>query len=340
MGDVRRFDDWVLRQGRLIAPATGGLVAIVFWLGYPTVSVVIHGLGAWITWRFWRLSEASESLVPMNAATLSLAFPVIGPALAWAVLTRQQNAQGAVTDLYRNYIALRYEQPLWARPIRDQAQMAQREAAVRPMVDQLRFGDLAAKLRAAEALASLPEFSGLSILRGALAHPSEDTRLMASLTLIRVEQRLTERLEHAQRAAARAPQDPDATERLAQGLHDLIQSGTASEQVSEPLWRQIEQLLRNLHAQAGALSADGWLLAARARARLNGLPDALTVLETACECYPEEPSLWAQRCAWLYDARAFARLRDLAPRWEALVTPGSPEAEVAHFWVGHKGRGN
>ena len=179
--------------GLLVGLAAWGGVAF-WWLA------IAHLVVTALTWLAFRKLRGGGRLVAWRAGAIAGTLPVLGPLAAW--LAHPANArQGDLADEYRQFIAYDVaERSLLVVDDHDEA--IRRELSVTPLVEVLYHGDLAAKQDAAAKLAETQGASGVAVLREALGAPHDETRLFASLALLRAEEAHSAALAEARKGPA------------------------------------------------------------------------------------------------------------------------------------------
>jgi hypothetical protein len=120
---------------------------------------------------------------------LALIFPGLGIWLLWR-LKKQSQFKGLGQA---PAIELPEQAPA---PMLNVYEESRREASVRPFVQVLYEGDLPAKQAAAQAILKYQGAKGVKILKKALEAPHDETRLFASLALLKQEESLANALQH------------------------------------------------------------------------------------------------------------------------------------------------
>jgi hypothetical protein len=329
------------RRWRLAALAigcSGPVVGALAWFGAPWAIVgAAHALAAAAAWRLWRRSGPGGADLALVAATVTGCFPVVGSLGAWWVYGRPVKAQGGVVEAYRAYIGRNWEVAGDVAPLADKEQALGREVAVLPLGDQLGGADLAGKQRAAAALQRMEGAVGVKILRQALTHPADDTRLMASLALLKKEEALVAELKAAR---ARAESHPGGPERLALATvaRRYAESGLSAAGAAEALWRECAREARaasKLLDGAEARRASEHLMAAHLA--LDEPEHALEEADSAVGRWPEDVAVHVARLEALFSLGRTGELAAPAARLAELAEPGSDAHALAAFWGAHAG---
>ncbi len=310
---------------------SGPLVGWLAWHGDQVAAFILHALAAVVAWAYWRRPDAPEDLMALQAATLAAAFPVVGTPIALIIFGRVTAPRDDLHAAYKAYIAFEHNSPRWSRPMQDAQAELLREVSVRPLADQLRHGDLASKQAAAEALRRMEGDEGVRVLRQALRHPAEDTRLLASLALVKLEEQLADRLGRARQAAADRPDDAAAQRGLIAAVQRYAASGLPAGKAAEPLWREAEgAALRARACDPGQAGDD--IAIARARQALGDPEAALAAAERAVGVAPDQPDPGLLLCELLYALGRTTELRRAAAALRQVALPGSDAFEIAAFW--------
>ena len=216
---------WTGRWLAFAVAASGPLLALCFYWGISIwLLALAHSLAAWVAWRLWRNPLPGGRELGLQAFSLTFCFPVVGCVCAWVIFGRQGQIHSDVVDAYRNYIKYDHQQPLVLRTVDPRARLL-REVGVMPLRDQLLQGDISLKQSAAEALAALPGHEGVNVLRQALTAELDDTRLLASISLLRKEEQLFAALTAARQACLQPGASTIAWCELADVTRRYVESG-------------------------------------------------------------------------------------------------------------------
>lgn len=311
---------------------SGPLVGFLAWRGDLVFAFMLHTVAAIVAWAYWRRPDEPEDLMALQAATLAAAFPIVGAPIALLVFGRETTPKDDLLDAYKAYIAFEHDRPRWARPLQDPQAELLREVSVRPLADQLRHGDLASKQAAAQALRRLDGDEGVRVLRQALRHPADDTRLLASLALVKLEEQLSDRLARAREGANGRPDEAGAQRDLVAAVERYTASGLPAGKAAEPLWREAEAAAQRARALEPGKAGDE-LTIARARQALGDPQGALAAAERAVAADPAHPGPGLLRCELLYALGRTEELRQAAAALKAVAMPGSDAHEIASFWA-------
>jgi hypothetical protein len=331
-----------------------GLMAFWNWpLAFPIAVHILGTLGARFLWRNTD-SPAEEQhpdevlledqpgerpareakMLALQAWTLVLCFPVIGSAAAWMIFGRAGKVSTALLDSYQDYIAFERTAPRHRAKVADRDAALSRELAVLPLRDQLDSGDLAAKQGAA---ARLLEFAdGERVLREALLHPADETRLFASLALVRRQEAMFARLRAAREAVREEPNLAQPHLELAAAAAAYAEGGAGNPRLAAAFWQESEREARvalTLELDP-AESAAAWLMVGRARSALGDLDTALEAVENALALSPRDVEAALSRCELLFRLERHAELPRAAAVLSAVAEKGSEAADAAAFWIG------
>lgn len=343
-GSSRR---WPRALVALLIGLSGPVVGLLAYRGLLIGAFCLHAVAAIAAWAYWRrparteaetaalgLDEApSDDLLALQAATLAAAFPVIGAPIALAVFGREGIPRDELRTAYARFIAFEHETPRWNRRVRDSQAELLREVSVRPLADQLRHGDLASKQAAAYALRRMDGDEGVTVLRQALRHHADDTRLLASLALVKLEEEFTVTLTAAREAAAADRTDAGAARVLVAVATRYARSGLPAGRGAEPLWREIEAMAARACALDQSEAADDELSIAAARQALGDPEGALAAAERASSWSAAAVAPLLLRCEMLYKLGRAAALRELAVTLRHAAVPGTDAHEIASFWA-------
>lgn len=300
--------------------ATGGSL----WLAFA-----LHAAAAAGAHAFWR---REGKLLALLAFTLLLAFPAVGSLIVWVVLGRGGRHQVELAADYRRYVGIDdYEAP-GIRPLADPEAALRQEVAVLPLGDQLGLAAIAGKQAAASTLARMEGEAGVKILRQALTHPADDTRLLASLALLRKEEGLVASLTNARQAAKADPGDPAARLALASAARRYAESGLPAQKVARGLWAEVR---REAEAAGPVLAA--WLHLAAAAAALGEHAAALAAAEAALASDPACVEAGFRRLEALFMLGRREALPEAAGSLLAFAPPGTDAHEAARYWSAHAG---
>ncbi|HEY9724776.1 MAG TPA: hypothetical protein V6D47_22425 [Oscillatoriaceae cyanobacterium] len=305
---------------------SGPLLGGLFWVGCPLwLLVPLHMLSGYGAWRLWRRPGPGGRELGLQACSLTLCVPVVGSACAWLVFGRVGRRETSVLDAYRRYIAFAHRESPVLRPIDPRARLL-REVGVMPLRDQLTQGELAAKQSAATALAELEGDGGVRVLRQALTHSADDTRLLASLALLRKEETLVSALNLAREATKAKDAPARAWLGLARVARRYAESGLPAPRAAESFWQECETAARR--ALMGPEALEGWLHMAASYAGRRQSSAALEAAEAALALDPECTEAAVCRCEALF---ALGRLDALRDATRPLARAGGLQ-EVASYW--------
>lgn len=319
------------RAASAVAIALSGPVvaAIVALGGSLWLAAAVHGAAAWGAWAFWR---REGELLALLAFTLLTAFPAVGSLIVWFVLGRGGRRQEMLASDYRRYVGIDdYEAP-GVRPLADPQAALRRETAVLPLGDQLGMAAIAGKQAAASALARMEGQGGVKVLRAALTHPADDTRLLASLALLRKEEGLVSALTAARQAAKASPADQALRLALAGAARRYAESGLPAAKVASGLWAEVRR-----EAAAAGEGLESSLHLAAAHQALGEPEAALAAAEAALALDPGCVEAGFRRLELLF---TLGRAQAMGPAARALIAiaqPGSDAHEAARYWMAHAG---
>jgi len=258
----------------------------------------------------------------------------VGSVAAWAIFGRGGSPSAKLLEDYKKYIAYERDRPKYLSPIGDKEAHLGLELAVLPLRDQLEGGDLAAKQGAA---ARLLEFEGGDrILREALSHPGDETRLFASLALVRRQEGMMARMRAARAAIDEDPHDAAACLELAQAALSHALNGGAGERVADTFWGEASNAAHaalELDAPP-ALHAEARMVLCEERMRLDDLRTALSHVEAAVRLQPRHVEAGLKRCELLFRLGRLTELRAAAKALAAIAPVGTDAADSAAFWTG------
>jgi hypothetical protein len=282
----------------------------------------------------WRAPGKEGKVLAVLARTLVVCFPVVGSLAAWLIFGRGGDPNTKVLEDYQTYIAYERDRPKYLAPIGDRDAHLGLELAVLPLRDQLEAGDLAAKQGAA---AKLLEFDGGDrMLREALAHPSDETRLFASLALVRRQEAMFARLRAARTAVEEQPEDPAARLELAHAALAQATNGGAGERVAETFWNEAAQAAHAaLELKAPpALHAEARMVLCEERLSKDDVRTALSYAEAAVRLDPGHVEAGLKRMELLFRLGRLADLRAAAHALAKIAPVGTDAADAAAFWTG------
>lgn len=322
--DVTQSWRWKVIAVGLSGPVLGGLfgVGCTLWLLVP-----LHLVAAYGAWRLWRRPGPGGRELGLQAASLALCFPIVGSLCAWAVFGRVGRRETGVLDAYRRYVAFSQREPLVLRPLDARARLL-REVGVMPLRDQLSHGELAAKQSAATALAQLEGDAGVRVLRQALTHSADDTRLLASLALLRKEEALVSALNLAREACKAKDAPASAWLGLARVARRYAESGLPAPRAAAGYWDECETAARQ--ALGGGEPAEAWLCIAASRVGLQDPRGACEAAEGALAEDANNVEAALVRCEALFALGALDALREAT---RPLARVGGLQ-EVAAYWEG------
>lgn len=321
------------RLAALAVGLSGPLVGAILAARWPLMLALgVHTVAAAAAWKLWRQDGPGGRDLGLVTATLAGCFPVVGSLGAWWVYGRAVKRESHLVEAYKTYIGRNWEVDRDLAPLPDARQALGRELAVLPLGDQLGEADLAGKQGAASALVHLEGATGVKILREALVHPADDTRLMASLALLKKEEALVAELKAA-RTHVEAHPDAAAHLALAQVARRYAESGLCAPLAAAALWRECVKAAQQ--AARGAFAGPARLMLATAHLALEEPAAALAAVEPAIAESPTDVAAQQLRLRALF---ALGRFSELAGHAEALVAvadPGSEAAAQAAFWRAH-----
>jgi hypothetical protein len=342
-------DETRSRRWRIAAAALGAsgpVVGVLLGLGALWPAAALHVGAALAAWRLWRRPGPGGADLALVATTLAACFPVVGSVGAWWVYGRPEERQSGLVDAYRAYIGRNWNAQTDVVPLADPNRALTREVAVLPLGDQLSTADLAGKQAAAAALQRMEGAGGVKILRDALVHPADDTRLMASLALLKKEEALVAELKAARTRAEVRP-DTEARLGLAAVARRYAESGLSATGAAEALWRECAREARAaLRAASPAASRTALNHLAAAHLALGEPEQALEAADAAIAQFPvhevsaasaEDVAIHLMRLQSLF---ALGRAHELAEPARALVAlaePGTDAHAQASFWSGYEG---
>jgi hypothetical protein len=325
---------WLWNISAVAIALSGPLVCLLLMLGAPVWgAIALHLLAAPAAYLMWRRPGPRGQMLGLQAFTLLLCFPIVGSPAAWLIYGRESERNEGLLSDYRRYISYDHGEPRYLKPVRDAKAALRRELAVQPFGDQLNDADLVGKQNAAAALERLDGDTGVRVLKRALTHPADDTRLLASLSLLRKEEHLVRKLKAARTSATEFPQDPQATLLVADAARRYAESGLPAGKVAENFWteclkaaeqtlalepRPTVALTAHLHRAAAAAALGDHLIAIEAA-------EAALALDAACA----EAGLRRMEALFM-----LGRLDALSGATDALESaePGSEGYEVSRYW--------
>ncbi|MFN3430190.1 MAG: tetratricopeptide repeat protein [Candidatus Sericytochromatia bacterium] len=313
------------------------LVGVGLAFGWPFGWLLaLHGVAAVATGCLWGFALRGEKLVSCRAAVVALAFPVVGSLALWLVFPPEDEGSGTLADDYRAFIA--YTTPASAlQAVGDVDEALRRELSVRPLVEVLRHGDLAAKQGAASALAAFESAEAVRQLRLALVDPDDETRLFASLGLVQMEEAFLERLRAVRDRRALEPHSPDAALTLAHEARRYAESGLPAGGLARAFWEEAEAAALDA-TSSPTVAVEAWLVAAGARVALGRFDDARAAGERALAIAPNHPAalrvlMEAHFAAGELEALApLARALELAPA-DTTPAPDPDTMQIARYWA-------
>jgi hypothetical protein len=321
----------------LLAAPVGLLPVGLAWLGQPGgVLALGHLAGAVVTGLLWRHSFPHAPLIAARAATLALGLPLFGPLAAWLCHPSEPDAEGELIESYRQFIAYQSPPERTSR-LADAEEALRRELSVRPLVEVLAKGDLAAKQGAADALAALGGRSSVGVLRAALLADDDETRLFASLALGKLEEVHTRDLAGARAAAVDG--GPAGWLALAETARRYAESGLPEGEARTQLWQEVESAAaRTEAAPSPAERARGWRLRAAARLALEDPRGAAEAARAAIAVDPDELDARYMLCEALFAAGELDELRVQAEPLADRAQTSSPAQLVGRYWSDDHGR--
>jgi tetratricopeptide (TPR) repeat protein len=307
---------------------SGPLIAVLFWLSASIwLLAAVHMLAAIGAWRLWRTPGPGGRQLGWQAGSLSLCFPVVGSVCAWLLFGRAGEQNNDIIEAYRHYIDYDHQEPLFLRPIDARVRLL-REVGVMPLRDQLIHGDITTKQVAASALADMDGDSGVKVLRQALTHEHDDTRLLASLALVSKEERLVRALTSAREACKSSQATGSDWFSLGSVARQYAESGLPAPKAAEGYWAECEMASGRALGQSGAHGVRSWLEVAASRAGRKNWMAALEAYESALALEPLSTEALMGRCEALFALNQLDRLAD-ATRTFAV---GSDLHEFAAYW--------
>ena len=311
---------------------------LLFLTGWSYLGALLcHLLASLFALLLWRREFKASPLVAARAALLVVFFPVAGVLGAWLSLVATRKAQRGLIEAYRSYIAFDPLQAHRATLFRRAEDAVRRELSVRPLSDELRQGSFASKQAASMALAAMGDASGVKILRDSVQDEDLDTRLFASLGLLRMDERFVQRIRQAQEQLELDGSDPVAWIDLAEANRAYATSGLPSGEAAIALWQHTLRAAekgRDL-ARLPEHALQAWLQLATARLALGDTMGSLDAAHAAHSVDPGNAEALYAVCEALYGLRDFARLRGMARDLLELASPESKAYDVASFWCRH-----
>lgn len=327
---------WLWKAAAVAIGGSGPLVGLLLLLGAPSWgAVALHLVAAAASYLMWRKPGPRGQMLGLQAFSLCLCFPVVGSPAAWLIYGLESERAEGLLDDYRRYIAYEHGEPRYVRPLKDPKAALRRELAVRPLGDQLSDADdMVGKQNAAAALERLEGDLGTRVLQQALTHPADDTRLLASLALLRKEEALVRKLKAARATAQGHRDDPQAQLLVADAARKYAESGLPAAKVAEAFWREcLEAAERSLSLNPRPQTAlHAQLHRSAARSALGDAPGAVAAAEAALALAPDNQEAGMRRMESLFRQGELGALSAAA---EGLAAePGSEAFEVARYWRG------
>ncbi|MDB5097164.1 MAG: hypothetical protein JWM80_1585 [Cyanobacteria bacterium RYN_339] len=324
-----------MKLGAALVGLSGPLVGVLAYFGLPLIlPIVVHAAGGVGAHFLWRAPGKEGRVLAVQARTLVICFPVVGSLAAWFIFGRGGTPSAKLLDEYKKYIAYERDKPRYLAAVGDREAHLGLELAVLPLRDQLEGGDLAAKQGAA---AKLLEFEGGDrILREALAHPADETRLFASLALVRRQESMFARLRAAREAVVEFPVEPAARIELALAALAFAAGGGSGERVADAFWHEAGQAA---HAAlelpaVPAIHAEAHLVLCEERLSKDDLRTALTHIDSAVKLVPTHVEAALKRCELLFRLGRITDLRTAAKSLLAISLFGTDAHDAASFWTG------
>lgn len=318
----------------LIPAACGLWVGVAVVSGVPLTWLALpHVLVALGTWLFWRRERKLGKLLPVRAGAIAFALPIFGALAAWLIHPPNKK-HGDLAEDYRAFIA--YDQVDRERAgVLDTEEALRRELSVTPLVEVLRTGDLAAKQAAAATLAGTMGAAGVAVLREALTAPNDETRLFASLALVRAEEQRTAELADARNALAITGPTPAARLAVATAARRYAESSLPVGNACDELWREVAEQASHIVAEPADRTERiaAWHLLAAARRGLDDHRGALLAAREAMMLAPSDPEVLTNLAEMLFEAGDLDSLQALAPSLVSHLDPASPYAAAANYWL-------
>jgi hypothetical protein len=278
--------------------------------------LALHGLAVAASVIGVSRARPGDRLMICQALAIGLAFPVIGPVAAWWLLGRQAHKPRWANDI---------PEPPPPLPALMNARAAlARELAVAPLMDRLHAGQRDERQAAARALAALGDARAIKVLEGALTDKDPDTRLFASIALVRLEAAFAERI-----ARARRTENPLM---LARAVRTYLASGLPRGAAARELWTELGEAGHIAADVAMPGGAEAWTYVAAARRALGDASGARDAAERALAIAPL-PAAALELCEILWSQGDLQALSEAALRLTKFVAPGSPAHQAASFWA-------
>jgi hypothetical protein len=317
---------------RLLAALGGVVVGWMVLHDWPLAwCLLAHGLvSVWTAFAWY----GDSGPMAVRAGALALTLPVLGP--VFLLLARCQPGDGSgLIASYNEYIA--YDLNESRPPLLDREEGLRQEMSVQPLADDLYRGDFGGRQAAAEALALQATPPAIRQLRAALTEGDGDTRLCASLALVKSEAVFAERLAGLRESSRRPDADGRAWLDLARGLGEYADSGLPTGELATACWEEsaeAAQMAKSLPSGAAtALDADRLL--AKAQLRLGHPEAAAEILKGLLAAGPDDPAtLIAASEAW-FDLGEYDRVHELAERLEGLPAGNLQQERFAQYWGDH-----
>lgn len=304
-------------------------LAILAWGGSPWSALLLIAANAALTWELWRLYRPHDGAGGARAALLAFCFPALGS--LWPLLASFE--PGVVPPVGETAASVG-EPPAWDDPegaLRD-------ELSVTPLVDDLRLGSLEAKRHAAEAIADLEQAEGVELLRSLLVAPNGDTRLFASLGMLRLEERLLTRLKGARLACELRPLEAASHLQRAEAGRRYAASGLLGVTAAMDIWAEVlDAACTTLEARPSEDQVVGaWHHRALAHLALGAPEAAWQALQPALTLARRSPELLRLACEIRFALGDFEALHPLAPALLEVARPASNDGQIAQHWRTHE----
>lgn len=317
---------------KLVAVFCGLVVGAIVLLDWPPqVCIAVHLMTSLVTGFAWL---EDRLMIALRAWVVALVFPVVGPLCLLLAQCQPGDGRGLI-DSYREYIAYVPHKPLVR--LTDPHEGLRREMAVQPLVDELYRGDFGARQAAADALAAKGDLVAIRLLQTALLDGDGETRLCASLALVKAEAAFADRLGDLRgRSRSQGATVADWLA-LATALGDYADSGLPAGDMALLAWNESATAV----AAAQALGPDGdetfraaWLQA-RSQLHLGAAKAAATALEGLLDERPLDHALRRTACEAWYQAGDFDRVAVLAAGLDDGEAPDPDDQLIAAYWSGH-----